>query len=227
MSATAKHIVFDWNGTLLDDIHAMVACTNIMLAAEGREAIHIDHFQQHYNVPFETFYRGMGFNEEEVKKLMTHENTSFHTNYEPMADIAPLREGATDILTYATAEGVQNVILSNHLVDPIRVQLRRLEIEHLFAEVLAYADKSVQFKDMTKGERLKRFMAKQEMNPAHTMIIGDSVEEIHIAKEQGLISIGITGGCVSASRLAAEKPDYLIHSLKDLKPILHKEGFVA
>ena len=59
------------------------------------------------------------------------------------------------------------------------------------------------------------------------MIIGDSVEEIHIAREQGLISVAITGGCVSEKRLRAEKPDYVIHALTELKPIMQERGFAS
>ena len=58
------------------------------------------------------------------------------------------------------------------------------------------------------------------------MIVGDSIEEIHIAHEQDLISVAITGGCVSEERLRAGNPDYLIHSLHELKPILQERGFV-
>ena len=59
------------------------------------------------------------------------------------------------------------------------------------------------------------------------MIVGDSVEEIEIAREQGLISVAITGGCASEDRLRGEKPDYLIHSLHELKPILQERGFAS
>ncbi len=123
---------------------------------------------------------------------------------------------------------LHSYILSNHIVDPIRTQLRRLEIEHFFAEVLAYADRATQFKDMTKGERLRRYrVAQRHRGPQDTMIVGDTVEEIQIAREQGLISVAITGGCASEERLRAENPDYLIHSLHGLKPILQERGFVS
>lgn len=227
MSVPSRNIVFDWNSTLLDDIHAMHECTNILLKSEGHAPIAIDHFRDHYNVPFDQFYRGMGFNDQEVERLMSLENSAFHDHYEPLAHQAPLREGAVEILHHAREAGVQSLILSNHLVDPIRTQLRRLAIDGLFAEVLAYQDRATQFRDMTKGERLRRFITAHEMTSHDTMIVGDSVEEIHIAREQSLISIAITGGCVSERRLRAEKPDYVIHTLHELKPIMIERGFLS
>jgi len=226
MNANTKNIVFDWNGTLLDDFDALHGCTNTILAAEGHPPVHADHFRHHYNIPFERFYHGMGMPQEQIDRLMSLENTAFHDHYEPLASKAPLRDGAVDVLSHARRHGVKSLILSNHLVDPIRVQLKRLDVEHMFEEVLAYVDRATQFRDMTKGERLKRFMNARAMTPRHTIIIGDSVEEVEIAKEQGLISVAITGGCVSEQRLSAAKPDYIIHSLHELKPIMLERGFV-
>ena len=227
MNAPTKNIVFDWNGTLFDDFDALHGCTNKMLADEGLAPVEVEHFRQHYNVPFERFYHGMGFAPAQVERLMALETSTFHDHYEPCAAQSPLRAGAKEILSLAHQNGVQSLILSNHLVDPIRVQLKRLSIEQYFMEVLAYANRATQFRDMTKGERLRHFMADHSMTENTTLIIGDSVEEIEIAREQGLISVAITGGCVSEQRLRGAHPDYVIHSLHDLKLILHERGFMS
>ena len=40
-----KHIVFDWNGTLLDDIQALHECTNKLLESEGHAPMDIEYFR--------------------------------------------------------------------------------------------------------------------------------------------------------------------------------------
>ncbi len=227
MTEPARHIIFDWNSTLLDDIHALHGCTNLLLEGEGHPPVSLDFFQSHYDVPFRQLYNNLGLTPDKVQRLIELENSAFHLHYEPMAAKAALRDGAQDILQNAQTHGLQTYILSNHIVEPIREQLRRLQIEHFFAEVLAYANRQVQFKDMTKGERLRRYRAEHGWHDHDAIIVGDSVEEIEIAHEQGMISVAITGGCVSEQRLAAGKPDYLIHSLRDLNTILRQEGFVS
>jgi len=227
MSAPTKNIVFDWNSTLLDDIGALFDCQNILMRSMGKPPITIDYFRAHYDVPFERLYTNLGLTDAEIEKAMGLDKSIFHDHYEPMANVAGLREGAVEVLGHAQKHGVKSLILSNHIVDPIRTQLRRLEIEHLFAEVLAYATRKVQFRDMSKGERLRRFMQQNGMAPHQTIIVGDSVEEIEIAREQGLISVAITGGCVSEERLRAANPDHIIHSLHALKPIMQERGFVS
>ncbi|MFY9287225.1 MAG: HAD family hydrolase [Alphaproteobacteria bacterium] len=226
MSDAAKNIVFDWNCTLLDDVHALHSCTNNLLQRQGHGVLDIERFRDNYAIPFDQFYRKMGFTEGQVTTMLTLENSMFHDHYEPLADQSALREGAADILAVAHKHGISSYILSNHIIDPIKAQLKRLAIEHLFAEVLAYADRATQFKHMTKGEKLKQFMDERQLRPQHTMIVGDTIEEIFIARDHGLISVAITGGCVSEQRLREEKPDYVIHSLHELKPIMQERGFI-
>ena len=224
---TNKHIVFDWNCTLLDDFPALHGCTNVLLESAGHKSVTSDDFRTCYHVPFEIFYRNLGLTEAQAERMMSVENSMFHDHYEPLAAAAPLRAGAVEILGHTHASGIHTYILSNHLVDPIRAQLQRLKIDHYFVEVLAYANRAVQFKDMTKGERLRRYRVEKNIAPENVIIIGDTPEEIQIAHEQNLISVAITGGCASEERLRAENPNHVIHSLHELRPILEQRGFAS
>ena len=220
-------IVFDWNSTLFDDIDALHDCLNIIFERYGRAPVDLANYQAHYQVPFDQLYRNHGFNEVDIATILDASQHVFHDHYEPRAALAGVRGGAVEILNHVKDSGVHSFILSNHLVDPIRVQLRRLKIDHLFTDVLAYANRATQFRDMTKGERLRRYRTDHKFDTAQTIIVGDSVEEIDIAHAQGLISVAITGGCVSETRLRAAKPDYIIHALPELKAIMQERGFAA
>jgi phosphoglycolate phosphatase len=228
MSAQDKFIVWDWNGTLLDDAKAVLDCYNLILARLGRAGMSIESFREWHDMPFEIIYRRAGLNDEDIGRLKAMaEHNIFHDHYEPLADRLALREGVTEILGRAATGNVHSYILSNHIVDPIRRQLDRLGIERHFREVLAYESRALQFKDMTKGERLRRYIKAQALHPGNAVIIGDTLEEIDIARDLGLISVALTGGVVSEVRLRAAKPDYLIHSLHELAPILQERRFVA
>ena len=220
-----KHIVFDWNSTLFDDAHAIHASTNRLLENAGHAPMSLDYFQHHYAVPFSQLYENLGLSAAQNQHLIALNNSHFHDHYEPLADTLDLRSGARDILEHARAHGVSSTILSNHLTAPIRAQLRRLGVEHFFTDVLAYSDRVTQFRDMTKGERLRRVRAEKKISDHPTIIVGDSVEEVEIARAQNFISVAITGGCVSESRLRAAKPDHLIHSLPELRDVLRERGF--
>jgi phosphoglycolate phosphatase len=223
----SKNIFFDWNGTLLDDFHALHEAINCVLDRGGHQRVDADNFRRGYENTPQALYSNLGLKPHEVERVVKYEGETFHENYEALAVNAGLRDGGSEILHYMNDNNIKPIILSNHIVDAIRAQLQRLQIEHLVADVLAFADRAVQFTGLTKGDRLKNHMTVYKMNPEHTLIVGDSLEEIHVAREYGVISVAITGGGTSEEKLRLEKPDHLIHSLHELKPILQERSFVS
>jgi len=54
------HIVWDWNGTLLDDTEACIDALNEMLAKRGLEPITLDFYRRHFAFPVRSFYERIG-----------------------------------------------------------------------------------------------------------------------------------------------------------------------
>ncbi|MER9216196.1 HAD hydrolase-like protein [Mesorhizobium sp. M0663] len=218
-------LVFDWNGTLLNDADAFLQTTNAILSRFGRAAIDMHTLREQCEVPLSILYRNLGMSESEVAEVENDDSAFFHDMYEPLASKADLREGARRILETARQQAVSTIILSNHIVEPLRTQLRRLRIDDCVTEVLAFESRATQYKSMSKGDRLGVYMQTNNLSAESTFIIGDMPIETDIARNLGLISISITGGFVSESRLQAAQPDYIIHDHHKLLPILKKHGF--
>ena len=53
---SVRHIVWDWNGTLLDDLAVVVAAVNDTLATVGRLPITIEEYGARYTRPVLLFY---------------------------------------------------------------------------------------------------------------------------------------------------------------------------
>lgn len=226
MSATAKYIVWDWNGTLFDDTHIVLDSVNEILVSLQRLPIDLPTMRTHYSIPLVDFYRKIGLTDDEVGKIFFSGNV-IHDYYEKRVHLAELRDGVADVLASLRDDGIHSGILSNHVVEPIREQLRRFAIEHYFTDVMAYDSRHQQFRDKTKADRLHDLISSRNLDPKNLVIIGDTPEETHIARSVGAVSVAITGGCLPQERLETENPDYLIHSLHDLKPILQERGFIA
>jgi phosphoglycolate phosphatase-like HAD superfamily hydrolase len=50
------HLVWDWNGTLLDDITQVVAATNVSLATVGGPAVTVDEHRREFRRPISSYY---------------------------------------------------------------------------------------------------------------------------------------------------------------------------
>lgn len=227
MNITQPTIVFDWNCTLLDDMPLVVESHNAMHKAFGKDPVTTETYQQNFVMPTHNFYRFLGFSDEVIKRDFLTIQNIFHDYYEAHVDTQSLRHYAHELLDNTQRHGMNRIILSNHLEQPIKAQLSRLNIGHHFDHVLAYADRATQFKHETKGQRLARFIAEHKMDPANCVIIGDTAEEIHIARELGMIGVAITGGFYSTERLEAERPDHLVHGLDEFHAVLRQRGWVS
>jgi len=227
MNPQRPTIVFDWNCTLLDDIELVLESINTAFVAVEKPAITLEHYQRYCTMPVPNFYCHCGFSESDLAAHLPRIQDMFHDHYEAHVDSQALRKGAGELLQTMTQQGVNSLILSNHIEQPIRGQLQRLGIEQHFSHVLAYADRATQFKHETKGQRLGRFIAEHQLKPDSCIIIGDTEEEIHIARDHGLTSVAISGGFFAVDRLVAQEPHHLVHDLHELHDIIKQRGWLT
>lgn len=85
-------LVFDWNGTLLDDAYAVLETTNAILDRFGRAAIDMKTFREHCDIPLSLLYRSLGLSQDELATMDRDGSAIFHDAYETLADKADLRE---------------------------------------------------------------------------------------------------------------------------------------
>lgn len=166
-------LVFDWNGTLLDDAHALLQTTNAILDRFVRATIHMDTLRKHCDVLLSLLYRSLGMSRDEVAEVDRDGSAACHETYEPLASKADLREGPHRLFELARREAALSIIVNNHIVAPLRSQWRRLRIDNYINEVLAFESCTTQYRSMGNGERLRLYMQKNNLEPASIFIAGD------------------------------------------------------
>ena len=61
MIGSAGGIIWDWNGTLLDDTRMAVRTMNQMLKQRGLPALTVDHYKSVFTFPVKDYYQKIGF----------------------------------------------------------------------------------------------------------------------------------------------------------------------
>ncbi len=92
-----KHIIWDWNGTLLNDTHLVLEATNSALAAFGGGPVTLDEHRRDFVRPVELYYAavlGRDLPPADFEKL----EIGYHTVYEALLPSCPLTLGAVDAL---------------------------------------------------------------------------------------------------------------------------------
>lgn len=226
MTGDKKFIVWDWNGTLQDDLSVSMAALNHTMERLGKPVIDADRYRECFDVPIARMYRTLGLSEAEIADCLAPDNNSYFDIYDRLIDAVDFRHGARDVLDFASAFGVLHVILSNHLVDVIHKDLMRLKKRDAFKDILAWPDKKSQFAH-PKGDFLSDYMDRNGLKAQNGIIVGDTPEEVKAARQHGLVSVAISGGYSSLGLLEDARPDYIISALPELKPILEERGFAA
>lgn len=222
-----KLVAFDWNGTIFADTAAILEGVNKALEVVHVKPISLSTFQKHFDVPVTKTYLGVGIPATVIKSKALEINKAFHLNYEKRAARVRTRAFAKKLLWWLAKNHIKSIIFSNHIDEPIRKQLKRLRVEEYFLAVLANSDIHSALKTRSKQDKLKDYIKNNKFLTDEVIILGDTVEEIEIGKELGLITIVITDGNCSTLRLKAGKPNYLINNLREvisiIKEINHSE----
>lgn len=192
-NAAKKFIVWDWNGTLQDDFTVSLAATNMNLQNLGKPEIEAGTYRECFDVPIDRLYRNLGLSEEEITHCLTSMQDNYFETYDKMVAHVDFRPGAREILDFTSAQSITHVILSNHLVEAIAKDLHRLQKRDAFHDILAWPNRETQFAH-PKGDLLAVFMKRHDFRSENGMIVGDTPEEVKIARAFGLVSVALSDG---------------------------------
>ena len=106
---TLPYIIWDWNGTLIDDVSAAVNALNRMLSIRGVAPVTRDFYRAHFGFPVRPFYAvvGLDLEKEDWDKICT----DFHQFIAEEPD-QHLRPDAKDALQLVRDRGGHQSILS-------------------------------------------------------------------------------------------------------------------
>ncbi len=215
-------VVFDWNGTLFDDTQIVLKAMNESEAKIlGIPPLTLERYRETYDAPLHRFYENLGISREIFDAKSAEIAATFHPIYEPLAARARTRPGTKKTLQTLKNSGIPSVILSNHTVEGIYLQLSRLQLEEQFDAVLANGG-TEEMHHTSKQHRLERYLEEHSINPSEVIIVGDTVEEIRIGRNLGLRTVSITGGNNSETRLKDAQPDAIIQAVPELIDVMEE-----
>ncbi|MDT0267833.1 HAD hydrolase-like protein [Streptomyces sp. DSM 44915] len=193
------HLVWDWNGTLLHDIHVVLAATNAAFAELGIAEITLERYRELYCVPITEFYRrllGRLPGEDEWEVL----DATFHRHYFARADSAGLTDGAAKLLADWVGAGRTQSVCSLAEHDRLAPWLTRLGVADHFIRVDGNRGRGPV---VGKAEQMARHLAAMTgVTPERVVVIGDATDDALAAAHAGAKAVLYTGGSHSRRSLA-------------------------
>lgn len=189
------HLIWDFNGTLYDDVEAGVKSINVLLTARGLPPLpSVEAYRDHFGFPIETYYRALGLDVDgEGFDALAHEWMEQYLLYSQSAGV---REGVEPVLRELTARGIRQLVLSASERRLLLRQLDELGIAHYFETVLGldniYAHSKVEIAEQWHRK-----------NPdAIPLFVGDTLHDAEVAAAIDADCVLITGGHHDRARLA-------------------------
>ena len=217
-----KLVAFDWNGTLIADTWPILEGVNLVLKSFGKKPVSHKEFLEHFDVPVSIAYKNHGLDIDSIENGHERVSQIFHPWYENRIANIRTRANARKVLNHLRKKGIKCLVFSNHTQHGVEKQLKRLKLAPYLEAVLANTERHHALIKRAKEERLKEYLSAKKLKPDEALIVGDTIEEIQIAKSLGSMVCSITHGNCSTRRLKAAKPDYLISDLGNLINIISK-----
>jgi len=202
------HILWDWNGTLLDDTQAALDTLNAMLARRGGRPISMDFYRDNFSFPVKPFYEAIGV------RLGDEDWDALAVEYHDIYAAQPKRLNPESVaaLEYARGRGCRQSIVSalrQDLLDAITAELGVSEYMDFIYGVDNLDGRS-------KTDRARELVAAIGADPADVVMIGDSLHDKEVADALGVRCVLCAQGSHAAWRLRAVAPtgDTLMESVR-------------
>ncbi len=189
-----SHVIWDFNGTILDDVQTGINCVNVMLRKRGLPEIPDKHYYHKvFGFPVKDYYARLGFDfsKEDYNTLAIE----WVDLYMKECRKARLNYGVKETLDYIKDCGIPQYILSATELSMLKTQLKKLKIEDYFEEVLGLDNIHAGSKTELGLEWMKR------IKPEKALLIGDTTHDYETAKEMGIECVLYSGGHMGRRKL--------------------------
>jgi phosphoglycolate phosphatase len=192
-----KHIIWDWNGTLLNDTALCVNIINGLLKSKNLDPLTLENYRLIFNFPVKDYYEKAGFNFSEYSFEVI--GKQWMDEYELRKGETSLFYGAKDVLSHIKSAGINQSILSAYS-------------HHTLVEIVKYHELGEYFNYITgldhiyatsKLEIGKELIEKLNCPKEDIVLVGDTIHDYDVANGLGIECILIANGHQSRERLLA------------------------
>ena len=189
------HVIWDWNGTLLNDVSHAVDTINFLLEPRGLPLMSIERYREIFGFPIRRYYEMLGFD------LQAESFASLCDQYIErfMAKVGecPLAPGSRELLRQIKASGKTQSVLSATEQGNLNDMVSQFGLSPHFDFVFGIADKLA----VSKVQRGHDLLRASGVPAARTLLIGDTDHDLEVGHALGISVLLVTHGHQSAERL--------------------------
>lgn len=188
-------IIWDWNGTLLDDLELSIKAVNVLLKERDLPILTLDRYKDIFGFPVINYYEKAGFDfSKEPFEKPARQYVKLYASGESDLKLFP---DVVDTLSFFKDNNYRQIVLSAMKEDNLRKMISNAGISHFFDGIFGIKDNYAREK-VSIG---KQVVENLNLNPEKCLMIGDTIHDAEVAEQCGFDCILFSGGHVAKQRL--------------------------
>ncbi len=192
-----KTVIWDFNGTLIDDVEMVVRTVNEQLAKRGRSELTVARYRDVFGFPVESYYRRIGL--DPGSGAIAELSEEFREVYVPNLARCRLRGGVEAVLGACGDAGLRQFVLSAMEETALRAAIDELRIGPYFEAVYGLAH----WAGDSKAQRAHQLVVEFGIDTDTALWIGDTEHDAEVAEAESIAPVLVGGGHQSTARLRA------------------------
>lgn len=209
-----RNLIFDWSGTLVDDLGPVIEATNAVLGKYEIAALDREGFRRIFRLPYREFYAEM-LPHVPLEELEAHFRPAFDAAVTPVTILPHAREK----LEWCSALGIRTFVLTSMDTIAFERQMDDFQLRHHFEATYSGV--------LDKREVIHQILETHGLDPSETAFVGDMTHDVETARHGGISSIAVLTGYNHAEILAAVRPDLTVPDLGVLRSLLDRRRGVG
>lgn len=208
-----KHIIWDWNGTLLNDVDFCRRIINRILVENELPELSLEKYREIFTFPVQDYYKtaGLDFSKTSFEAM----GKDFIDEYEEKKLSCSLHENAIEVLSTIHQKGIKQSVLSAYLHDNLVSILGHYNLTQYFDNVIG-------LDNIYAGSKTHLGLAlvdQLNLPKENILFIGDTLHDAEVAKAMGVKSILIANGHQVKEKLMVNS-NFVLDEMTQLKKYL-------
>lgn len=208
-----KEIVWDWNGTLINDTSLCVDILNKLLSIYDQPLISIEYYRNNFSFPVSAFYKRISL--PSSGKTFDDVSLFFISEYRLKWKECNLHQGVLQILKMIQQLGLRQSILSAGNQSDVELFVNHFKLDCFFNQVFGTNN----IKAEGKIELGKKFITNSNLRPEEILLVGDTIHDLQVAKAIGCSVLLFSRGHNSNTQLSGYSVQ-IINSLMEVAQYL-------
>lgn len=208
-----RYIFWDFNGTVIDDVHNALACVNDLLHQKGRPPITLDDYYNYVETPIVGFYRHILPPEEIDFEVIS---AGYHKSYARRIDETTLAEGAFELMHSLKEHGAHQYIITANHIDEVKELLRRYKIDTCVDGITGAENTMAE----SKAQRAKNLFSSLNIPPEDALFIGDTLHDAETANAMGIDCVLVEYGH-QGKKLLRRHNMFTVADIKEIENIIY------